>query len=120
MQYVYVITIKGLEKMAKLTVDIQEGFRGDSVVVKVDGKVAFSKDGVTTQLLRGPAAAFSTEVNDSGRPVKLHVIVKTRNLEGSKEYRVNEDMHVGISIEESGSGGGKEEIVFREGPFGYL
>jgi hypothetical protein len=49
--------------MAKFTlfVDIQEGFEDDTLIVKVNANEVFMRERMTTKLLRGPAASFSSD-----------------------------------------------------------
>lgn len=105
--------------MAKFTlfVDIQEGFKDDTVIVKVNGNDVFKKEHITTSLLEGPAASFSIDVNEGLAIVKA--VVPHRNLQGSQEFQVDSDIYLGISIIESDR---QEKIRFitRDRPFGYL
>jgi hypothetical protein len=105
--------------MAKFTlfVDIQEGFEDDTVIVKVNGNEVFMRERITTKLLRGPAASFSSDINEG--LAKVETVVLNRNLQGSHEFQVNSDIHIGISIIEPD---GQEKIRFitSDHPFGYL
>lgn len=105
--------------MAKFTlfVDIQEGFKDDTVIVKVNGNDVFMKEHITTNLLYGPAASFSTDIIEGLAIVKA--LVPNRNLQGSQEFQVHSDIYLGISIIEYD---GQEKIRFitSDQRFGYL
>jgi hypothetical protein len=105
--------------MAKFTlfVHIQEGFKDDIVIVKVNENDVIVKEHITSSPLVGPAASFSIHVNEGLAIVKA--LVPHRNLQGSLEFQVDSDIYLGISIVESN---GQEKIGFIKGerPFGYF
>jgi hypothetical protein len=50
--------------MATLTIHLQDGFLGDTVVVSLDGEEIARREGVTTDLRLSRAAVIETEVAD--------------------------------------------------------
>jgi hypothetical protein len=105
--------------MVKFTcyVHIQEGFKDDTVIVRVNGNDVFMKEHITTSRLLGPAASFSICLNE-GLAVVI-ALVPHRNLQGSLELQVHSNIHLGISIIDSR---GQEKISFIKGdrPFVYF
>jgi hypothetical protein len=122
-------------KKFTLLVDIQEGFNDDTVIIKVNGKDVFTKEHVTTSLLAGPAASFSTKIEsrqEEGSRLIVTALVPTRNnLQDSHELDLENnsnsagEIYLGISIIGGGelSGYGKEEkirFIASDHPFGYM
>jgi hypothetical protein len=105
--------------MARYTlyVDIQQGFKDDTVIVKVNGNDVFAKEHKTTSPLVGPAASSSIPIDEGLAMVQA--LVPHRNLQGSLEFQVDSDIYLGISINKSNE---KERIGFLKGdrPFDYF
>ncbi|HEX5977385.1 MAG TPA: hypothetical protein VFY68_08920 [Nitrososphaeraceae archaeon] len=119
MKEYYSIFIDSSMLMAKFTlfVDIQEGFKDDTLIVKVNGNDVFVKEHITTNLLYGPAASFSTDINEG--LARMEAVVPHRNLQCSYEFQVDSDMYIAISIIDPD---GQENIRFisSDHPFGYF
>lgn len=67
--------------MARLQVALQDGFDEDAVVVSLDGREVFRKDGVTTR--RQISLAESFEIDAPDQPAELHVDVMSRGVSDS-------------------------------------
>src|SRR5262245_66386233 len=57
--------------MARLVVHLQDGFAGDTVVVRVNNREVFHKAGVRTKLPLGYADVFETQVPDGSATVEI-------------------------------------------------
>lgn len=65
--------------MATLTVDLQDGFEGDEVVIAIDGREVFRKQGVKTRHQIGLAERVPIEVDS--RQCRLQVSLPERSLQ---------------------------------------
>ena len=95
-----------------LHVDLQEGFAGDRVVVRVGGRTVFD-DAATTSLMRGKAASFAVPV---AQPVVMVVVaLPDRGTRGETEVDVRATPYLGVGLRGS-------EIIFRptETPIPYM
>jgi hypothetical protein len=99
--------------MGRLTIHLQDGFVGDTVSVRVDGKEVFHKTGVRTKLPLGYADVFETEVPEGGAHVEVEV--PSRHLSDSFQVQADPRAHVGISIHNDKVG----HLVSRKA-FGYM
>lgn len=85
--------------MTIIRIALQDGFEGDSVVVKVNGKEVFKQDGVKTKRQIGKAASFTVEVEDG--PVKVEVSLPLKNLAETIALQVSNETYLGVSITEN-------------------
>lgn len=86
--------------MAPLSVTLLDGFANDLVVVRVDGKEIFRKDGVTTKLLLGCADSVETQAPPG--TIRVEIALPARNLTRAIPVRVPEEAHLCVSIEDGG------------------
>lgn len=98
--------------MAKLGIDLQDGFEGDEVIVKIDGEERFRRSDVTTKRVLGLAANAKFEVPDGA--VSVEICVPNRGIETRLELDVSGDTYVGVSLE-----GGEMPAIVRSKKFGY-
>ncbi len=98
--------------MPTLTIDLQEGFEGEEVVVRVDGKEAARRGGVRTKRMLGLADSLEVEVPAGTAAVEIAVPAK--NLSKKVEVRPEETPYLGVSL----SGGEINLLPYPE-PFGY-
>lgn len=101
-----------MTRMAKLSIDFQDGFADDTVVLHVGGKEHFRKQHVSSRPVIGWAESFQTEVS-SGR-VNIRVTIPTQDIVASIPVDVQHDTHLGLSIVD-----GKLEHVVSDKPFSY-
>jgi hypothetical protein len=99
--------------MHTLRVDLQEGFDGDTVAVRLNGRELFHKSGVRTRLQIGLAQLVETEIPEGDAIVE--VTLEERRLEVKIPLKVAAATYVGISV----TGDGLIHQVSAE-PFGYL
>ena len=84
--------------MALLHIALQEGFRGDDVVVRVQGEEVFRKEDVTTRSQIGYADSF--EVEAEGEEVKVEVLLPLKKLSETVMLQVPPTEYLGLSINE--------------------
>jgi hypothetical protein len=63
--------------MPSLQIDFEDGFDGDTVVVRADGEEVWRQDGVTTNVVVSLAAIAQIEVPESA---EVEIEVTTRSL----------------------------------------
>lgn len=98
--------------MVSLVVDLQDGFAGDLVVVRVNGREVFRKEGVQTKLLLGYADSFEIQVPEG--TVNVEVTLPLKNLSKTIVLQVSTKVYLGLSIHDS-----RIEHVISHQPFGY-
>jgi hypothetical protein len=103
----------GETAMAVLTVDLQEGFRDDHVVVRVDGREVYAKRGVSTNWSIG--RADGVEVDVPAGTVAVVVEVPSRGLSDRLDVDVPDRRYLGVSV-----GNGRLRFDVAEQPFTYF
>jgi len=98
---------------ALLSVDLQEGFDNDTVIIRLNGQEVYREDGVATMRVLGLADTFSTAAEPG--PATLEVVVESRGLAQTIPLEIGDHTHVGLSIVK----GGIEAIASSEA-FGYM
>jgi hypothetical protein len=98
--------------MSKLRVDLQEGFTGDAVNVRVNGQEALRKDGVTTKRMLGLATSSEIEIPEGTVSIEIHV--PTQKISKTISLHTSESRYLGVSIR-----GGELEHIASKKPFGY-
>src|SRR3954452_23256282 len=96
-----------------LQVDLQDGFDGDEVVVKVDGKVGFHEQEVSTLTVIGRAATFT--VDTAASSVDVEIDLPGRQLGDRFRVDVTSTPHLGISVI-----GGQLTYRVSSEAFGYM
>lgn len=96
-----------------LRIDLQEGFAGDAVAIKLNGKRAFAKKQVSTQLLLGKADSFTTTIPPG--PLRIDLEIKTRNLQETITLHAEHNTYIGVSIVEN-------RLIYSlaDKPYGYM
>jgi hypothetical protein len=99
--------------VAVVRVALEEGFEDDTVIVEVNDRQVFEREGVSTRTQIGLATSFEVEVEEG--EVVVAVRATSQGATGRIRHPVAGLLHVGVSVQ-----GG--DIVFRtsEEPFGYL
>ena len=98
--------------MPTLRVDLQEGFAGDTVQVRLNGKELLREPGVRTRLQTGLARLIETEAQGEAT---LEIAIEERQLRETIRLNVSSPTYVGVSVK----GNGLVHQVSGE-PFGYL
>ena len=99
--------------MVTLSIDFQEGFANNTVVLHVNGDEVFRKEDVSTKLLLGKADALETMV-ETGQVV-IEINIQTRDIAMTIPLEISADTYLGISVVN-----GRIEYVISDEPFGYL
>ena len=92
-----------------LTIDLQEGFDGESVAVRVGEQVVFEADEVTTNPVIGLADSIVVEV-DTGPQTVVVEVGADQTL--ATDVDVNADLFIGFNIDSG-------EVIESDQPFGY-
>jgi hypothetical protein len=98
--------------MHTLTIDLQDGFKDDTIFIKVPNIEPFEKEHVNTSLLTGFAGSFKSKTGKEY--VDIEVKIPTKGLEKVISLEISADTYIGISIVNRSI----EEIVSST-PFGY-
>jgi membrane-associated protease RseP (regulator of RpoE activity) len=85
--------------MSTLCVALQDGFEGDEVVVKVNGKEVFKQDSVKTKRQIGKAASFEVKVADG--PAQVEVSLPLKDLLETIALKVSGETYLGVSVSEN-------------------
>ena len=84
--------------MTAIRIALQDGFEGDTVVVKVNGKQVFKQENIKTKRQIGKAASFEVEVE--GGPVNVEVLLPLKNLSETIAVKVSGEAYLGVSVVE--------------------
>jgi hypothetical protein len=79
-----------------LTIDLQEGFEGDQVVIAVDDREVFRKSGVKTRHQIGLAERVRLDVAPG--PRRLRVSLPDRDLQRELQIEVGGDPMFAVSL----------------------
>lgn len=85
--------------MTNLCVALLDGFEGDAVVVKVNGREVFKQDSVKTKHQIGKAASFEVDVKDG--PAQVEVSLPLKDLAKTIDLKVSGDVFLGVSLTEN-------------------
>ncbi len=94
-----------------LTIDLQEGFNNDSLLIRINDEDVFQAEEVTTRLLLG--LARSIESNIPIGLTKVEIIIQSQELEKIVELDVKNDTFLGISIQDSDISHIVSDVPFR-------
>jgi hypothetical protein len=86
--------------MNMLHIALQDGFRNDSVIIKVDGRTVFEKSGVTTNLTISYAEAVDVVVSNVTAAVE--VSVPSRTQAAQRTVNVLETQYLAVNLSENG------------------
>ena len=100
--------------MASLSIDLQDGFSDDTVVVRVEGIVASRESGVTTRTAIGLARTLRLVLD--GASVQLEIELPERQICESIKIDLARPTFLGVSLTPDGKLTMRRE--FR--PFGYV
>lgn len=95
-----------------LSIDLQEGFVDDTVIVRINNKEIFQKEHLTTNKLLGISASFKTEVVRGMSNIEIKIL--NRRIEKIISIDVSAPIFLGISVQKD-----KVDYVISAEPFGY-
>ena len=99
--------------MPQLHIALLDGFTGDTVVIRVNGREVFRESGVKTRMQISRAATFDVDVPAGAATVEVEV--PERAAAARIEVPVAEAAHLGISLSREG----KVEHSVQDEPFRY-
>lgn len=85
--------------MVTISIDLQEGFEDDTLVLYVNNQEMYRKEAVTTRLILGIADSIQFEI-PQGQMI-LEVVLPKRKLSWKQELSASEPVFIGIAIRES-------------------
>ncbi len=99
--------------MVLLKLDLQDGFEGDLVIVKVNSSEVFRKENVKTRLTVGYALSF--EVDIPAGNINIEVSLPQKGIHGKISIEASGQVFMGISVQDN-------KIIFKrsESFFTYL
>ena len=100
-------------KLVLLNVDLQSGFTGDAVIVKINQEEVFRKKNVSTNLLLGYAEHFQQDLPEGDTTIEVEL--PQRNLTENTLLHLYEPLYLGISIEEN-----RLVFITRKEAFSYV
>ncbi|MCV2369420.1 hypothetical protein [Roseateles oligotrophus] len=84
--------------MSRLQIDLQDGFQGQAVTIEVNGRQAYSRSGVSTDLRISRADALELDLEDGSHPTKLRVLVEPGHHQALFELDVESTPFLAISL----------------------
>jgi len=85
--------------MSTLCIALLDGFEGDPVLVRVNGREVFKQDSVKTKRQIGKAASFEVNVKDG--PANVEVSLPLKDLAKTIDLKVSGDVFLGVSVTEN-------------------
>jgi hypothetical protein len=104
--------------VANLVIDLQDGFKDDTVILRINNDEFFRKEHITTDLRISLATRFTTNIN--GGEVQVEVIIPTKDLIDNYKFIINSENYLGISIVESELPNKKIKFILSQKPFVYF
>jgi hypothetical protein len=100
--------------MVDVAIDLQDGFKNDTVVIRADGRELRREEAVSTRFQIGKAKSATLALPEGD--VTLEVEVPTRNQRATVPIDTSKPTFVGISLTTEG----RLEVRVQEQPFGYM
>lgn len=85
--------------MPPITIDLRDGFVGDAVVIRVDGREVYRDDSVSTRTQIGLAKSLTVEAQSA---VAVEIEMPGRALSATIAVDATAPRHLGISIDRDG------------------
>ena len=100
--------------MTEITVDLQDGFKDDTVAASAGGREVMREEGVTTRFQIGRARSLQVAVPEGTQ--ELEVEVSTKGERATMPIDPSKPVFVGVSLTTEGH----LEVRVQEHPFGYM
>jgi hypothetical protein len=100
--------------MGNLHIALQDGFRNDFVMIKVDGREVYNKHAITTNLVI--SLADTVDVSTTGPTTLVEVDIPSRKISAKTSVRISDTPYLAVSIQ---SEDGIEMVPSKE-PFRYM
>jgi len=82
--------------MVLLRIDFQDGFEGDIVIVNINNKEVYHREGVKTELTLGYADSLEAEVPEG--QITVEVALPEKNITESISLKVLAPVYLGLSV----------------------
>jgi hypothetical protein len=79
-----------------LKLDLQDGFEGDIVTIKINSKELYHKEGVKTELTLGYADSIEAEVAEG--PCRVEVTLPEKGISKSIHLEIMAPVYIGLSV----------------------
>jgi hypothetical protein len=107
-------TAKTEGRMVDVAIDLQDGFKDDTVVIRAAGRALLHDQAVSTRFQIGKAKSATLALPEG--EVALEIEVPTRNQRTTVPIDTTKPTFVGISLTTAG----ELEVRVQEQPFGYM
>lgn len=97
-----------------LHVDLQDGFQGEAVVVRIDGREVFSSESVSTDFRIGLAESF--EVKGLSGAIEFEVHLPAQAVTERLRVDIEKTPYIGVSVTQEG----RVQVRVGAEPFGYV
>ncbi|MFV1976064.1 MAG: hypothetical protein ACC651_09965 [Candidatus Scalindua sp.] len=94
--------------MALVTIDLQEGFANDTVVIRLNGQEIFRRENVTTRLQIGLADRIEIQTQERSSEVEIELPIK--KLVVTKEIACEKDIFLGVTFHAGGKLALREQL----------
>lgn len=92
--------------MVLVTIDLQEGFANDTVVIRLNGQEIFRRRNVTTRIQTGLADRIEMQIYERSSEVVIELPIKKMAV--TKELNCEKDIFLGVNLRVDG------ELILRE------
>jgi hypothetical protein len=107
------------DKGSVVSVDFQDGYVNDSIILRINENEVVKKDNVSTDLRIGLANnSFRTRIPNG--KIKIDIFIPTKNLNYSRTIEIESDIHIGVSIVNSNTTNPDITVTIQKEPFFYL
>ena len=96
--------------MVLLKVDLQDGFEGDLVTVRVNNAEVFRKEGIKTRLTLGLADSFEVDIPEG--KIKIEVTLPMKDVSGTISLVMSGPAFLGVSVEDNRISFKRSEVMF--------
>lgn len=107
------------DKQSVLSVEFQDGFVNDSIILRINENEVLKKNNISTDLRIGLADnSFSTRLPNG--QIKIDILVASKNLKYSNTIEIESDTYIGVSIVNSNTPNADIAVRIEKDPFSYL
>lgn len=107
------------DKQSVLSIEFQDGFVNDSIILRINENEVLKKNNVSTDLRIGLADnSFNTRLPNG--QIKIDILVPSKNLKYYKTIELESDTYIGVSIVNSNTPTADIAVRIEKDPFTYL
>jgi hypothetical protein len=107
------------DKKSIVSVEFQDGFVNDSILLRINENEVLKKNNVSTDL-RIALADNSFRTRLPNGEINLDILVPSKNLKYSKTIEIEYDTYIGVSIANSNTPNADIQVTIQKDPFFYL